>query len=107
MLCCGVMSLSELLPAVHALPVADKRQLIELLADDLAEEEGESSSDDPDLIPPAHLSPRQKLLWRSARAAEILQELGAMGAFREIEDPAAWQREIRKDRPLPGREETD
>ncbi len=25
--------------------------------------------------------------------------------FAGIEDPAAWQREIRKDRPLPGREE--
>ena len=99
------MSLSELLPAVHALPVADKRQLIELLADDLAEEEGESLSDEPDLTPPAHLSRSEKELWRSARGLEILKELGAMGAFREIEDPAAWQREIRKDRPLPGREE--
>jgi hypothetical protein len=26
-------------------------------------------------------------------------------AFADISDPAAWQREIRKDRPLPGREE--
>lgn len=29
--------------------------------------------------------------------------LQASGAFAEIEDPVAWQREIRKDRPLPGR----
>jgi hypothetical protein len=35
---------------------------------------------------------------------EALRELAAMGAFREIDDPVAWQREIRKDRPLPGRE---
>ena len=36
---------------------------------------------------------------------DILQALADMGAFSEIEDPVAWQREIRKDRPLPGREE--
>lgn len=34
---------------------------------------------------------------------EQLQALADMGAFDEIEDPVAWQREIRKDRPLPGR----
>lgn len=31
---------------------------------------------------------------------ELLQALADMGAFAEIEDPVAWQREIRKDRPL-------
>ena len=36
---------------------------------------------------------------------ELLQELADMGAFAEIDDPVAWQREIRKDRPLPGRED--
>ncbi|HYR09468.1 MAG TPA: hypothetical protein VEQ60_16905 [Longimicrobium sp.] len=40
---------------------------------------------------------------RSALAA--LQRLAEAGAFAEIEDPAAWEREIRQDRPLPGREE--
>ena len=33
-----------------------------------------------------------------------LQRLRVRGTFREITDPVAWQREIRKDRPLPGRE---
>jgi hypothetical protein len=42
---------------------------------------------------------------RGRRAAAALQELARTGAFDEIEDPVAWQREIRKDRPLPGREE--
>ena len=32
---------------------------------------------------------------------DALQSLADMGAFDEIEDPVAWQREIRKDRPLP------
>ena len=36
---------------------------------------------------------------------EILQGLADMGAFSEIEDPMAWQREIRKDRPLPFQDE--
>ena len=36
---------------------------------------------------------------------ELLQELADMGAFSEISDPVAWQREIRKDRPLPYRED--
>jgi hypothetical protein len=34
------------------------------------------------------------------RAIRSLQEIGA---FHSIKDPVAWQREIRKDRPLPGR----
>ena len=37
---------------------------------------------------------------------EILTQLQKLEAFKEIKDPVAWQREIRKewDRPLPGRE---
>jgi hypothetical protein len=34
-----------------------------------------------------------------------LGRLRARGTFRQITDPVAWQREIRKDRPLPGRRE--
>lgn len=39
-----------------------------------------------------------------ATVFEMFQTLADMGAFDEIEDPVAWQREIRKDRPLPGRD---
>ena len=35
---------------------------------------------------------------------DALKELRKLGAFKEITDPVAWQREIRKDRPLPGRD---
>ena len=35
------------------------------------------------------------------RAIRNLQQIGT---FRTIKDPVAWQREIRKDRPLPGRD---
>jgi hypothetical protein len=40
------------------------------------------------------------------KVAEIMAEIAARGtAFQAIKDPVAWQREIRKDRPLPGRDE--
>ena len=39
-----------------------------------------------------------------APVSQYLQALAEMGTFADIEDPVAWQREIRKDRPLPGRE---
>lgn len=34
---------------------------------------------------------------------KAVRNLQSIGAFRSIKDPVAWQREIRKDRPLPGR----
>jgi hypothetical protein len=42
---------------------------------------------------------------RGRRMAAALRKLAEMNAFAEITDPVAWQREIRKDRPLPGRED--
>lgn len=42
---------------------------------------------------------------RSERARVALEALAAMGGIASIPDPSAWQREIRKGRPLPGREE--
>lgn len=42
---------------------------------------------------------RQRLL------AESLDAASRLNPFREIPDPVAWQRQIRRDRPLPGREE--
>ena len=41
---------------------------------------------------------------QSKPVSELFQALADMGAFADIEDPVAWQREIRKDRPLPGRD---
>lgn len=42
---------------------------------------------------------------RQQKLFELMQEMAASSAFKSIEDPVAWQREQRKDRPLPGREE--
>jgi hypothetical protein len=47
------------------------------------------------------LSPEE----RRRRMVEALEELAALGGFESIPDPVAWQREMRKDRPLPGRDE--
>ena len=41
---------------------------------------------------------------RKAALRDALDKLAKSGAFADIEDPVAWQREIRKDRPLPGRD---
>jgi hypothetical protein len=38
------------------------------------------------------------------RMAKALEQLAATNALIHIQDPSEWQREIRKDRPLPGRE---
>ncbi|MDP2831727.1 MAG: hypothetical protein Q8Q28_00195 [Pseudomonadota bacterium] len=42
---------------------------------------------------------------RGRRLAEALRKLQEAKPFAEITDPVAWQREIRQDRPLPGRED--
>ena len=39
------------------------------------------------------------------RATYALRRIAVRGGIRSIPDPVACQREIRKDRPLPGREE--
>jgi hypothetical protein len=36
-------------------------------------------------------------------ASAALRKLRELGTFKQIADPVAWQREIRQDRPLPGR----
>ena len=38
------------------------------------------------------------------KLAELFEKLAELGTFSDIEDPVAWQREVRKDRPLPGRD---
>lgn len=37
-------------------------------------------------------------------ALAALRQLRNLGTFQAITDPGEWQREIRKDRPLPGRD---
>jgi len=41
---------------------------------------------------------------RGKEMADALAQIAARGGISSIPDPAAWQREIRQDRPLPGRD---
>ena len=40
----------------------------------------------------------------SEEAQAALRRLQELGTFKHVADPVAWQRAIRKDRPLPGRD---
>src|SRR5712692_6169643 len=43
-------------------------------------------------------------MTQGQRMASALERLAAANALSHIQDPVQWQREIRKDRPLPGRD---
>ena len=54
----------------------------------------------------ATLESEREATDRPSREAALaaLRQLQARGTFKKITDPVAWQREIRVDRPLPGRD---
>lgn len=39
-----------------------------------------------------------------AKIAKLMEEFADQGGIKSIPDPIKWQDEVRKDRPLPGRE---
>jgi hypothetical protein len=41
---------------------------------------------------------------RKKRLKKAFETLAELGTFADIADPVEWQRQLRKDRPLPGRE---
>jgi len=45
-----------------------------------------------------------KLETRREILKKAFEQLASSGTFADIDDPVAWQREIRQDRSLPGRE---
>ena len=49
----------------------------------------------------------KKKIWPKSdgeKMAAALSEIASRGGIKSIPDPVAWQREIREDRPLPGRD---
>jgi hypothetical protein len=42
---------------------------------------------------------------QAVKTLDALWRIAARGGMKNIPDPAQWQREIRQERPLPGREE--
>ena len=87
------MSITTILPLVESLPLSDKFQLMQSLLTQLAREEGVSLK--------VLTKPK---INQGQRMAAILQRMADRQALSHIVDPIAWQREIREDRPLPGRE---
>ena len=87
------MSIAKILPLVESLPHSDKFQLMQSLLTQLAREEGLSLQ--------IHTKSNAN---QGQRMAAILQRMANRQALSHITDPIAWQREIREDRPLPGRE---
>ncbi len=63
-------------------------------------------ADDAGIEPPRRVVPvaTPEMIARREKAFAALRRLQERNPYRDIEDPVAWQREIRKDRPLPGRE---
>jgi hypothetical protein len=49
------------------------------------------------------LPPRTDKAGRREAAIAALTQLAGLGGLGSIVDPTAWQRELRNDRPLPGR----
>jgi hypothetical protein len=41
---------------------------------------------------------------RGSRMAEALERLAKAGGIREIDDPLKWERDLRREPPLPGRD---
>jgi len=56
-------------------------------------------------LEPAHSGDASTRQANWEQAMNALRRIALRGGIRSIPDPVAWQREIRKDRPLPGREE--
>ncbi|MCW5211565.1 hypothetical protein VU04_01470 [Desulfobulbus sp. TB] len=77
-------SLAKILPLVESLPQADKFQLMQSLLTQLAWEQG--------------FSLQRRSSAKSSqgkRMAAVLQRMADRQALSDIDDPAAWQREIR------------
>lgn len=47
--------------------------------------------------------PTPSMKQNRSKIQAIIKQLQELPAFKNIPDPAAWQREVRHDRPLPGR----
>lgn len=61
------------------------------------------AADEPSDVPPRRTLPlaTPEAITRREKAFEALRKVNP---YHDIDDPVAWHREIRKDRPLPGRE---
>ena len=64
----------------------------------------ESQTDAPLRVHVTIVEPVAEVPARGPAMAALLEKLAARGTFAAILDPVKWQRELRQDRALPGRE---
>ena len=83
---------NQILEDVEKLPLQMQEETLDFVRF-LTNKQRRSDLTDPDREP------------NGTKLARLMQEASTKNLFADIKDPAAWQREIRKDRPLPGREE--
>lgn len=92
---------AKLIDRIRKMSIDQQRQVLEFInksVPEAIEETPETSGvEEPE---PEILSKKQQ-----QKAVEILQRLAASGGIMPGIDPLEWQREERKDRPLPGRED--
>lgn len=84
---------------IRKMSIEQKMQVLELInksVPELIEVERELIKENPE--------PEIALMERQRKAVAILQDIASSGGL-NIDDPVAWQREQRQDRPLPGRED--
>lgn len=84
------MGFAELLAKVQALPPERQAEVMDFV-DFLATR------------PPAAI-PRSDAPPNGAAMAEIFAQLAALGVGNDFGDPVEWQKSVRADRPLPGRD---
>jgi hypothetical protein len=90
------------LDAIQSLPddVAPQ-DVVKLLMQIYAIRRGLTSRNGEDLLEPVTETPLHE---QGLRMAQALESLARAGGTATIADPALWQREIRMERPLPGRD---
>jgi len=89
---------AKLFDRIRKMSIAEQNQFLQFLNEtfpELIEVEQE-----PKKNPEPEISP----IERQQKAVTILQDIANSGGL-DIDDPVEWQREERKDRPLPGRED--
>lgn len=81
--------LEEIQQRLHELPLEKQSEVLDFIA---------FLQQRTQLVIPSSAKPE-----KTGRIKSALQKLAELKLFKDIVDPVEWQRQIRKDRPLPGR----
>lgn len=84
---------AKLLDRIRKMSIEQKHRLLHFINESFTETAEETPE------------PEMSSAERQRKAVQILQSIAASGGLMPGIDPLEWQREERKDRPLPGRED--